>query len=402
MSIDFEVDRIMKLFKTNKEKKLELIRTHIKNNYKKKIEIRTVEDLYEYLIISEEEEISEVFELLDQNFAQGDPYFIFEFKLFDGKTQTELKTSIETALELNKEIKYNKDEDNFVFLKRVSDIDSKINDYLRFDVRYEKYGERRISLTEVTKGALEIKTTFEVCFDFKNSLCYFKCGDTNQLSCASKVIRQNVIGMFQTFESFNLFRKMQKFTQFIGEIDQDKQTVIILDFLENGLKTSNYLITDYYTISFSNAKSEKIRSVRISGSNLLESPEFAERIRFSDRIRSVKFRFYYEIRQSNGVLATIRINFPGTLKIVFSDMSNNNFQRDFLNHIYSRLNASIKKTYEGNKLMASFQNLIRIVEAKDSIYAQNVLSEIVSKIKSEVENSNDRNRILKIINTYLR
>lgn len=74
----------------------------------------------------------------------------------------------------------------------------------------------------------------------------------------------------------------------------DNQTALILDFLEEQLEMDEFLITDYFSITFENRKSTKVKAVRLSGSNLFESYEVAERMKYQDKIKSVKFQLVKE------------------------------------------------------------------------------------------------------------
>lgn len=230
MDINNEIERIVRIMKISKEKKLALIEYHLRTNYNLSVKFSSIEELTEYLLtVDDENIIIDIYEVLDQNFSLGDPFFIFEFKLYNGKYQNHLKLAIETELKKDEEVSPNRD-DNFTYIKRISEVNSIDNDYLSFIVKYERYSERRVSLTEVERGVMEYNSTFEIYFDFKSNLCYFKCGDNNQLGCASKVLKRKIIGIFERLEGVNFHRKQQSKTIFSGEVTFDKHTIIIITF----------------------------------------------------------------------------------------------------------------------------------------------------------------------------
>jgi len=401
VDIMYEIERIIKLTRNQRNKKLKLIEEHLRANYNKSVQLHEIDDLKEYLSREANDDIiTDIYELLDQTFSKGDPYYIIQFEIQEDKSQKDLLETIEIALPKDKDIYSSKD--NFVLIKRISDVNSISSDHLTFMVKYEKYQEVIKSGQRSEQGPVDVQTSFEIFFDFQINLCYIKCGDTNQFNSAFRVMKRHMIGIFNKFSPFRI-NTLYKFTKFEGELELDKQTTIILDYLDDELNKDKFSITDYTAVTFANPRSDKVRSVRIGGSNLFESPEFAERIRFSDRIRSVKFQIYKETNTnpSTGVLSNIRIYFDSTLKFVFNEMENNAYQRDFVQHLFNSLINSLNKTYYAHTIKLKIQELIRVVEAKDSLMAQKVLEEIIPKIEREIEDENTRLKVLSIINSYV-
>ncbi|MBM6385240.1 MAG: hypothetical protein JSY10_14830 [Paenibacillus sp.] len=384
------------------EKKLACIQDYLRVNYQINWNLGSLEDLEEKLIelTNEPDIISDLYELLDQSFTQGYPLFIYEFSLLNNQTEDYLRTSIECCFPLN--VEYNPSQQSYTYIKRTTPIEYIAGDLLKFSVMYEHYDEKPLIGGTSTKGNLEERVTMEVFFDFRINYCFFKCGDKKHMLCIQKYLARSV--RYLALETFSITNKI-KTVKFEGEIPVHKQTALILDLLEEQINFNNYSINDYLGITFENRKSSKVRAVKLSGNNLFESYELAERMRYHDKIKSIKLQLVRLQKNGGGsdttVIATVRIDFPGALKIVFTSMPNTVYSRDFIHHIISRLNVTLSKTHKAIEIEDRMQRLIRIAEAKDSFIVQRILSEIKNRIELKSSLDLSKEKFLEVLAEYM-
>ncbi len=303
----------------------------ISNSNLDEINISNKEELINFLRDPETpyELIEDIYDLLDQTFARGYPNFIFEFRLKEQYSRTNLIKALENSLPENESIMTFANSHTYV--KRIGEVTETTHE-VKMMVKYEKYKEERDFGGELKKGALELKSTFDIVFDFEVMLCYIKCGDRRQLAAIEYFLQTKVTGIFDTYIGY-LFKTKQLSTVIENQFNLDKQTLILLDFLEKEINNEDYQITDYFTISFSNAESDKVKSVRLGGTNLLESPEVADRISQGDKIKSVRFQLRKKISSDKYNICTVKVDFEHQLKITFSKVRNAIHIRKDIHHI---------------------------------------------------------------------
>lgn len=403
VNLSEDIQRIIEMTKGRTvDKKLACIQQHMRINHGINWALNDPETLELKLRENDidPELIAEIYELLDQSFVQGSPYFIYQFTLLNNKDEQFLKQEIERILELNKEVAPL--QNNFTYIKRVTDVEHRHGDFISFSLFYEHFDTALKPGEGKVKGVSIEKTTFEVFFDFKAHYCYFKCGDRKHMTFTQKYLSQSIRNL--SLISFTLSSKSKAVT-FEGDIQFNKQTAIIFDLLEAQMDKGNFIITDYLGITFGNAKSDKVKAVKLGGNNLFESYEVAERMRFQDRIKSIKFQLVKQFTtggNTSAVTSDVRIDFPSTLKIVFSKMSNNAYQRDYIHHILSQLNISLTKTHKASEIDERIKDLVRIAEAKDSFLVQRILSGLKQEVKDQLTDTKEKNIVLTIIDNFMR
>lgn len=74
-----------------------------------------------------------------------------------------------------------------------------------------------------------------------------------------------------------------------------------------------------------------------------------------------------QIKRDSVILSNVRINFQGVLKITFNETSNKIYQRQIVNHIIKSLFLSIDKEFYGSDVSERMKDIVRIIEAKESI-----------------------------------
>ncbi|HDR4594063.1 TPA: hypothetical protein QCR33_004039 [Bacillus cereus] len=207
------------------------------------------------------------------------------------------------------------------------------------------------------------------------------------------------MGVFSRFSSFSLKEKLTS-TQFNNEFSLSKQTVIILDYLEEEINNDEYNISDYFGLYFSNSRSDKVKSVRLRGSNLLESYEVADRIRNGDEIKAVRFQLMKKLPNENYILSTVLIDFSCPLKITFTNMENTNYIIDIIHHLRHTLTISLNKIYQENKIKERLQNIMTIAKIKESAVIHELLSEMRRKFEQLEIGFEDKAKFIDILDSY--
>ncbi|WP_426333202.1 hypothetical protein ACN9MH_21770 [Paenibacillus silvae] len=403
VDISEDIKRIVNMTKgRTSHKKLILIQEYMRSQHNLNWNLESIEDLEEKLNEAniDPDIVFEIYELLDQSFSQGYPFFVYELSLLNNVTEANLKESIEKCFKFN--VECTPSLKSYTYLKRISEIEHIQGDSMRFSVVYEQFEEKPIRGGGIEKGKSEEKTTFEVFFDFKFSLCYFKSGDKKHVLCVQRYLSRNISSL--SLISFSLPTKLKEVT-FLGDIPMDKQTALILDFLEEQLEVNEFLINDYFSITFENRKSTKVKAVRLSGSNLFESYEVAERMKYQDKIKSVKLQLVKQKKRLDGnvsvVLSAVRIDFPSTFKVVFSEMPNSVYYREFIQHIISSMKKSISKEHSASEIELRMARLIRLAEVKDSYIVQRTLNEIKDKIDKLTLEESSKDAVLRLLTEYM-
>lgn|GEM_PF-4397163 len=392
---------IMKMMERNTQKKFTLMQNYIYKNHPDIPGFDDFADLETDLEALSRDELSDLYDFLDQTFSSGQPYFVYKFALRQDVTQEQLKESIQRCFPIDTP-KSVDTEFPRVEIKRLTEIHLRPDDHLRFTVQYERFVE---SLRMDNDGGIsDSKTTYDVIFDFKESLLYFNCGDSRCAVATRRVFSGLVMNTFSELTIFSVSHLMKQVV-FENEFRLDRQTVVVLEYLENTIEQKRYEVSDYSRIAFQNMESEKVKGVRINGSNLFESIEMAERIRLGDRIKSVKFTLTrtHDSRQNagGGVTTTVRMDFTGALKILFSDEDNVAYQLDFVRHIMETFQESLNKTYNETEVRRRIQPMINKAEAKDNLTCNRILSELREKVEQQIGDLPSRTAVLELIDGYI-
>jgi hypothetical protein len=402
IDITREIEQIEEMLRTNTDKKIDLIRYFlISNTNIEEININSKSELITFLQHSETpyDVVEDIYDLLDQTFSRGYPNFIYEFELTRGNSITDLANVLSTALPDNEETKL--DGNVQTYLKRVGDVELNLeNETVRIKVQYERFKEERDFGGTINKGMLEIKSTFDIVFDFQIELCYVKCGDRRQLSAIEEFLQTKIIGVFRTFTGYS-FNVKQISTEVENQYQLDKQTIILLDFLENEINKENYKITDYFTIAFSNSHSDKVKSVRLGGTNLLESTEVADRISQGDKIKSVRFQLQKQITADKYNFSTVKIDFSQTLKITFSAVRNARHIRSDIQHIINALNESLDKTHGETKVKQRLSEITRKVRIMERTYLFSTFADLKIQLLALEIDESTKDQITLVLDKYI-
>ncbi|MFD1675945.1 hypothetical protein [Alicyclobacillus fodiniaquatilis] len=400
-----DIKFIMKLMSTNQKKKFQLIQSFIRKNFRDVDGFDELSELEVDLHKLTDDALADLYEFMDQTYSQGQPYFIYEFCLKDNVTQQNLKEKIETGLPQNKSLSVDNKYPR-VEITRISEVEYHENHCLRFSITYEQFVEtpRRQSDTGEESKA---KTSLDVIFDFQSSLLYFTCGENKYALATKRVIMHYLLDTFSHFSAFSMTSSVKK-TKFEGDFSNlSKQSIVTLDYLDSSVEKNNYEITNYLRIAFSNVTSEKVKGVRLSGSNLFESIEMAERIRFGDTIKSVKFTLrHHRVTTSqnltgSGTSSAVRMDFTNSLKILFSDDENVALHIDFVRHLMATLKESLQKIYTETDVKTKIQPLIERAEAKDNLIVQGILSRLKEKITTLYNGDPAGNSVISLLNEYI-
>lgn len=400
INIGKEIEQIEDMLKKQTNKKVELIRFFlVSNSNLNEVNINTKTELINFLKHPETpyDLIEDIYDLLDQTFSRGYPNFIFEFKLKHNKSVSDLIRTLETALPDREEVAVY--ENSHTYLKRIGNV-KEYEQEVKLKIQYEKFKEERDFGGEVNKGPLELKSTFDIVFDFEAMLCYVKCGDRRQLGAVERFLQTKVLGVFDTFEGYS-FKVKHISTVVENEYYLDKQTIILLDFIENEINKNDYQITDYFTISFSNSQSDKVKSVRLGGTNLLESPEVSDRISQGDKIKSVRFQLRKELEPDKFNFSTVKIDFELTLKITFSRVRNSRHIKSDIQHIVYALNESLAKTHEEDKVKKRLNEITRKIRIQESLFLKSTLAEIRGKALALDIDETSKEKIGDMLNEYI-
>ncbi|ARO21277.1 hypothetical protein CN491_24395 [Bacillus cereus] len=189
-------------------------------------------------------------------------------------------------------------------------------------------------------------------------------------------------------------------TEFYNEFSLSKQTVIILDYLEEEINNEEYNISDYFGIYFSNSRGDKVKSVRLRGSNLLESYEVAERIRNGDQIKAVRFQLMKKLPNENYIISTVLIDFSCPLKITFTNLDNTNYMIDIIHHLRQALTNSLNKVYKEEQIKERLTGIMTVAKIKESAVIHELLSELKYKFEQLEVDIEDKDKFLKILDSY--
>lgn len=391
-----QINRILQLLKFDLNKKLEFIQYYLQYQRQLEVGISDKDALMNFLRSEEatDEILAEIFDLLDQSFSRGYPNYIFEFELEHGTSKTDLINYIEQAFPT--ENKLSPRGQNFTYISRIGPVQNNYNDNISFKVQYERHREVQ-TIEGIEQGALEVKSSFDIIFDFISNCCYIQCGDKKILSTIEKLINTHLT-ILERFDGYSL-RTKQESTMFEGEIKLDKQTIIILDFIENEINDCNHEINDYLGTTFFNNRSDKVKSVKLRGTNLLESFEVADRVRNGDKIKSVRFQLRVKTGEDRYIIPTINLDFDDPLKITFGNIENTSYIPQLINHLRTKLDQSLSKRYQANEVLEELQHLIQRARTKDSMIVINILATIKEEfLKIEDENKEE---YIRIIDRYL-
>jgi hypothetical protein len=363
--------------------------------------ISTVDELVTFLRASDLEIdiLMGIYDVLEQTFSRGYPNFIFEYQLEENNGLVNLKSKIEQCLPFGKEKTYN--QDTYVFIKRVGDITILDGSILKFPVTYVKFKENIEFGGTKSRGETEIKTTFEVVFDSHNSLCYIQCGDRSYANAAYKVLQKYVTRIFKTFVPFSMSR-MKRNTVIENEYSLDKQTIILLDYIQDRINEDGHEINDYLSVAFANKdRDKKVRSLRLNGNNLLDSYEVGDRVRLGDQIKSVRFQLRFQTQNDAIEMVNVSMDFQATIKIQYSNVQNTLNICHINRHLINKLTKSLTKKYKEQEVDANLQEIIARAKVRDSAFLHNVLS----KIKKDISEFNDqtikKTEVMDVINKYL-
>ncbi|EEL85947.1 TPA: hypothetical protein QCY18_000393 [Bacillus cereus] len=189
-------------------------------------------------------------------------------------------------------------------------------------------------------------------------------------------------------------------TEFYNEFSLSKQTVIILDYLEEEINNEEYNISDYFGIYFSNSRGDKVKSVRLRGSNLLESYEVAERIRNGDQIQAVRFQLMKKLPNENYIISTVLIDFSCPLKITFTNLDNTNYMIDIIHHLRQALTNSLNKVYKEEQIKERLTGIMTVAKIKESAVIHELLSELKYKFEQLEVDIEDKDKFMKILDSY--
>ncbi|TFD94314.1 hypothetical protein [Jeotgalibacillus sp. R-1-5s-1] len=400
VSIEKHIERIKDLLDKETDKKLQVVRLYLLMHHDVSASIGSVEDLASYLRTNsvETDLLIGIFDVLEQTFSRGYPNFVYEYELNNGITLTNLKDNIETCLPFEEEKSYN---DSFVYVKRAGEVVVIDNTLLKVPVIYEKYKEEMEFSGTKARGELESKTTFDVVFDSVTNLCYIQCGERNQSHATHKVFLQNIIRTFKIFSSFSFSSKKKK-TQVEGEYQLDKQTIILLDYIENSINQEGHEINDYLSVAFANKNQQKkVRSVRLSGNNLLDSYEVGDRVRLGDLIKSVRFQLRFKTGENTIEMVNVTIDFQATIKFQYSNLNNTLNICDINRHLIKTLNNSLNKTYSEQQVDANIKEIIARAKVRDSAFLISVLGKVKDDINQMTLSKTEKTKVLDVINSYL-
>jgi hypothetical protein len=398
---DKEIERIESMMIKEADKKIDVVRHYLLRHHGISQGFTTVDQLKNYL---QKEEVDAeilvgIFEELDQSFSSGYPNFIYEYKLFEDNSLLNLKEKIETCLPIDEEKSYL--DSSFTYIKKAGAITMMDGVILKFPVTYEKFKERIGFGGVKTRGELDNKTTFDVVFDSVTNLCYIQCGDKTQANSAYRVLLKHVTRIFESFVPFSVSKKKLE-TTVENEYSLDKQTIILLDYIEKSINEDGHEINDYLSVAFSNKKqNKKVRSVRLSGNNLLDSYEVGDRVRLGDQIKTVRFQLRFKTGENSIELVNVSIDFQSTIKIKYSNLANKLNICIINRYLISKLNKSLSKTYKEQEVDANLQAIIARAKVRDSAFLTNVLGKVKDDINQLSIDSGDKGKVLDVINKYL-
>lgn len=400
VNIERAIERINTLFEKEADKKLEVVRLYLLMHHDVTTPFTSVDNLINYLRTNDVDTdlLIGIFDVLDQTFSRGYPSFVFEYVLNDGMTLTNLKDKIDTCLPFETEKSYN---DSFVFIKRAGDVAILDNNILKVPVTFEKYKEETEFGGTKKKGDLENKTTFDVVFDSVTNLCYIQCGERIQSNATHKVFQRHVTRIFKSFIPFS-FSKKKINTVVENEFQLEKQTIILLDYIEKSINQHGHEINDYLSIAFANKNQEKkVRSVRLSGNNLLESYEVGDRVRLGDLIKSVRFQMRFKTGENSIEMVNVSIDFQATIKFQYSNLQNTLNICLINRHLIKTLNYSLNKRYQEQEVDANIKEITARAKVRDSVFLTSVLGKVKDDVNQLTLSTTDKTKVLDVINSYL-
>jgi hypothetical protein len=392
-----ELETIKVMLRNESQKKLDAIQFYLGYHYQLGVVIEDTEDLFVFLNSNEasEEIVWGILELLEQSFSRGYPNYIYEFQLKAGLTDSDLLQLLDESIPVGLSISPTRQENTIV--TRIGNISHELGDFVKLKVEYER--RRPNPRGEALSGALEIKTSFDIIFDFTCFLCYIQCGDRRLLSAIEDIMCNKVAGVFSKFCSYELKQK-QLPTVFEGEYSLDKQTIIILDYVEVEINKEGHEISDYSGISFSNLRGDKVKSVRLKGKNLLESSEVSERVRMGDQIKSVRFQLRKRLNNGHYLMPTISIDFNGPLKVTLNNVENTNYNTDITCYLVKALNRSLLKVYREQETKERLNDILHRARVRESMYIQSILAEMVEKLEEFDVNFSEKEKFIQLIDSY--
>jgi hypothetical protein len=401
INIEKEIERIFQLLDKEEDKKIEVIRLYLLMHHGVRTSFVDKQGLASYLR-TEEIDIDMligIYDVLDQTFSRGYPNFVFEFDLNEEVTFNNLKDKIEQCLPSMDEKSYK--DDVFIFIKRVGIVTILDGSILKFPVTYEKFKEQIDFGGVKTRGESESRSTFDVIFDSVAGLCYIQCGDRNQSNAVHKVIQKHVTRTFKAFQPFSVSRKKRE-TVVENEYALDKQTIILLDFMQKSINVHGHEINDYLSVAFANKNQEKkVRSVRLSGNNLLESYEVGDRVRLGDQIKSVRFQLRFKADSGAYEIVNVFIDFQATIKTQYSNLQNTLNICPMNRHLIDTLTHSLDKLYKEHEVQADLNEIIAKAKVRDSTFLTNVLGKIKEDVYELSIEPADKSVVLEVINRYL-
>lgn len=319
---------VTELGKANKHKRLAAIEEYINEMYPNAdCVLAEPSDLLNYSNLGfTEQDLDAFFEIVNQSFPQGEPYFVFNMQLVQGITSDVLIAHINSsfvAVDISEEYR--------LTASAVS-LDTEVHGTLKF--RYEQYkvittrtgrerdNERKLSFGEVTCEFLFLKNILLV-----------NAGDQRLGKITYDYLKDN----FYNMVNVTILKVDETSFRYEGPREVNQKTVFHLELITNKLIDDTHAITDYRKLGFENLRNQRVKTIKLGGSDLLNSTEVAEQVKNQFTLKLSEIRMSWVVTPDLAVFAVVALYSGHMVKIVLRDISNENYKFDVVLHVVDKI-----------------------------------------------------------------
>ncbi|SES13068.1 hypothetical protein [Salipaludibacillus aurantiacus] len=364
----------------NKEKKMENIAEYIEE--KKGIKLKTdlppdsfLENLSHHL---NEEDVNEIYDILDQVYSDGTPYWIYKINAHcaAGELMKILHHELENRQEdIGNTLQFH----NFRNLEYDRETES-----ISFKISYIIFKELVALGGQKSRGNEEKKGDIQsVIIDLNTKLLLIEQGDRRITQGLIELLNSKML-MKMAVDSVDIKNEFL-ISHNKPEVSIDSFTALILYYLDKGIVENGYKITDYIEVRFDKANVDGVRRIGLAGTNLLSTTEVADHVIKQHKITAVKFELEKDFPNGNKLTSSVSMNFSSILKIVLKETYPNGYQFEITKHLYDSilktLIQGIPSEYDINSRLG---NMLTAVEKKQDSYRNAYLERTLEEVKDEV------------------
>lgn len=328
-----KINQIIKQLKgKNKDKKLVDIEQYINDTHTGvNCTLTKPEDLLNLSVQIDDDDIEFITEIINQSYSCNFPHYLFKLES-TGASINDLLQMLLQNLSGQSLISISDDVD----LYSCKLIEDSGNGNFKLQIYYRSFLTIRTLNGSQRKG--EIRRGYIYCnFLFDKNILIINTGDETLARRIYDYLSRN----YYTHLRIEPFLINTASVKYNGPIDADSVTVFMLELITNTLADTTHIIQDYKKIGFDNPRGQRIKTIRLGGTDLLNSDEVAEQIKNGLHLKSVELGMLWCINNQAAITSNISIQIKSSLKITISKLDNLNYMLDLVLYVYDKINSLI-------------------------------------------------------------